>query len=73
MLSGDVAAVADVPGHKLYADTVRQALDGFAGMMGDTEVGSTILDLEIPFFEEAAGTVGIHRVMQDYQIGHTET
>jgi hypothetical protein len=57
----------------VLADTVRVALDGFAGMMGDTEIGSVILENEIPFFEEQAGTVGIHRVMQDYQLAHIET
>lgn len=56
----------------ILADAVRTALDGFAGMMGDTEIGSVILEQEIPFFEEQAGTVGIHRVMQDYQLAHIE-
>ena len=54
------------------SELVRLELDGFRGMMGATEVGSTFLITEIAFFEEEAGTVGIYRVMQDYQIGHLE-
>lgn len=54
------------------AEAVRAALDGFSGTMGSSEIGSTILETEIPFFEDEAGVVGIHRVMQDYQIGHKE-
>jgi hypothetical protein len=54
------------------ADAVRQALDGFDGWMGSTFVVSVILDNEIPLFEEEAGTVGVHRVIQDYIIGHSE-
>lgn len=56
----------------VLADTVRSALDGFAGMMGDTEIGSVILENEIPYFEDQVGTAGIYRVMQDYQLAHIE-
>lgn len=54
------------------ADAVRQALDGFDGMMGSTFVGSVILDNEIAFIEDEAGTVGVHRVLQDYIVAHAE-
>ena len=53
-------------------ELVRDALDGFRGMMGSTEVGSTILVNELEVFEQEAGTVGIYRLSQDYQIGHLE-
>jgi hypothetical protein len=64
-------ALSDIEVWQL-AEAVRAALDGFDGMMGSSEIGSIILVTEIPFFEEEAGTVGVHRVMQDYQIGHKE-
>lgn len=54
------------------ADTVRRALDGFDGWMGSTFVGSTRLDNEVAFEEEEAGTVGEHRVLQDYILAHLE-
>jgi hypothetical protein len=39
---------------------------------GDTEIGSVILEQGDPVFREQIGTVGIYRVMQDYQLAHIE-
>ncbi len=51
------------------ADAVRAALDGYAGPMGDLNVGSVVLDNEFETFEEEAR---MHRKLQDYIISHEE-
>lgn len=52
------------------ADAIRRRLNGYAGTLGETEVGSIKLESEIDFFEDE---VKVHRVAQDYMISFKET
>lgn len=54
--------------HQLAA-AVRQRLDGYAGLMGSTEVGYVSLDNEQDLYDDDAR---VHRVLQDFLISHKE-
>src|SRR5262245_32166531 len=54
------------------AEAVREALDGYRGGMGATEITSVDMENEFLLSENEAGTVGVYRVTQDFIIGHLE-
>jgi hypothetical protein len=51
------------------ADAVRERLNGYAGMMGSTEVDAVKLDNE---FDDMEPEASVRRVIQDYFISHLE-
>ena len=57
-------------GAKALAEAVRSAMDGYAGLMGTTTVGSVVLETDIDFYEP---DTNVYRVSMDYWISHLET
>lgn len=57
-------------GARTLAEAVRSAMDGYAGLMGTTTVGSVVLESDIDFYEP---DTDIYRVSMDFWISHIET
>lgn len=57
---------------KDVATAVRQAMDGFSGLMGSVRVKSVTIDNEFDLFEDD-DNVNVFRTLQDFFISHDET
>lgn len=57
-------------GSKALATAVRSAMDGYAGLMGTTTVGSVVLESDLDFYEP---DTNVYRVSMDFWISHIET
>ena len=57
-------------GAKALATAVRSAMDGYAGLMGSTRVGSVVLESDLDFYEP---DIAVYRVSMDFWISHIET
>lgn len=54
---------------KALANAIRGALDGYTGTQGTVVIGSTIMESERDYYEDA---VSCHRVIMDFVLWHSE-
>ena len=54
---------------KALAEAVREALDGYQGVVGAYRIGECLMDGETDLYEPG---VVQHRIVQDYIVGHDE-
>ena len=57
-------------GARALAEAVRSAIDGYAGLMGTTQVGSVVLESDTDFYEP---DTNVYHVSMDFWISHIET
>ena len=59
-------------GVQAVADAVREAMDGYAGVIGGEEINGLSIQNEFDLFDEEALDDGVYRIVQDYYVSYRE-